>query len=285
MKKLLVLFLILAPALMAAQRQVFLETIGEEWCTYCRCAWHTFERIQGEYPPGQVNTIIWSGDVEQDSYMLRYKQYKMQGTPYTYVDGVIEKVGAWGSGSSCKGDNNHCMYDWFMGNDNAACKLQNNQGVTDRMAVAAPLSVAIGSSFDESSLAGTLTVTVTLDASIAPASGTVNLITVLLYQRGLTSKYGTDNIFYPQVVRASLLTEQVTVTDPGQQQTFTVDFLLDPSWPPADMGVLAFVQNYTGSMNTNPKDLKPKEILNSGFLGDLTAPPADTGHIRPVSRP
>jgi hypothetical protein len=31
MKKLFVLFLILAPALMAAQRQVFLETIGEEW--------------------------------------------------------------------------------------------------------------------------------------------------------------------------------------------------------------------------------------------------------------
>ena len=31
MKRLFLLFLLLAPALMAAQRQVFLETIGEEW--------------------------------------------------------------------------------------------------------------------------------------------------------------------------------------------------------------------------------------------------------------
>jgi hypothetical protein len=217
--------------------------------------------------------------------MLRYKQYKMQGTPYTYVDGIIEKVGAWGSGSTCKGDNSNCMYEWLMGNDSATCKLQNNQGVMDRMAVPAPLTVAIGSSFDEGTLSGTLTVTVTLDASIAPASGTVNLITVLLYQRGLTSKYGTDNIFYPQVVRATLLTDQVTVIDAGQTQTFTADFLLDPSWPPADLGVLAFVQNYTGSASTNPKDLKPKEILNSGFLADITAPPATTTHVRPVSRP
>jgi len=31
MKKWFILFLLLAPALMAAERQVFLETIGEEW--------------------------------------------------------------------------------------------------------------------------------------------------------------------------------------------------------------------------------------------------------------
>jgi hypothetical protein len=31
MRKWLLLFLLLAPALMAAQRQVFLETVGEEW--------------------------------------------------------------------------------------------------------------------------------------------------------------------------------------------------------------------------------------------------------------
>jgi hypothetical protein len=209
----------------------------------------------------------------------------MQGTPYTYVDGVIEKVGAWGSGSTCKGDTNNCMYEWLMGNDSATCKLSNNQGVADRMAVASPLSIAIGSSFDAGTLAGTLTVTVTLDGSIAPPSGTVNLITVLLYQRGLESRYGTDAILYPQVVRASLLTDVVTVTDAGQQQTFTADFLLDPSWPPEDMGALAFVQSYTGSASTNPKDLKPLEIYNSGFLGDLTAPPASSKHLRPVSKP
>ena len=31
MKRMLLLFLLLAPALMAAQRQVFIETVGEEW--------------------------------------------------------------------------------------------------------------------------------------------------------------------------------------------------------------------------------------------------------------
>lgn len=31
MKRMFLMFLLLAPALMAAQRQVFLETIGEEW--------------------------------------------------------------------------------------------------------------------------------------------------------------------------------------------------------------------------------------------------------------
>lgn len=31
MKKWFIIFLLLAPALMAAERQVFLETIGEEW--------------------------------------------------------------------------------------------------------------------------------------------------------------------------------------------------------------------------------------------------------------
>ena len=177
------------------------------------------------------------------------------------------------------------MYEWFMGNDSSTCKLQNNQGVADRLSVTSPLSVAIGSSYDAETLAGTLTVIVSLDGSIAPASGTVNLITIVLYERGVTSHYGTDDILYPQVARSSLLTGQVTVTDAGQQQTFTVDYLLDPSWVPANMGALAFVQNYTGSMSTNPKDLRPLEIYNSGFLADITLPPPSSKHLRPVSKP
>jgi len=211
----------------------------------------------------------------------------MQGTPYTYVDGIIEKVGAFGNTSSCKGDNDSCTYNYFMGIDSAACKLQNNPGVLDRQPIASPLFIAIQSLYDAGTLGGTLTVTVKLDGSIAPASGTINLITVVLYERGVESGYGTppDPIWYPQVVRASLLTSQVNVTEAGQEQTFTVNYLLDPSWHPEDMGALAFVQNYTGSTSTDPKKLAPLEIYNSGFLASLTQPPPSSTHLRPVSKP
>lgn len=209
----------------------------------------------------------------------------MQGTPYTFVDGIFEKPGALGGGSTCKGDNNSCTYDYFVGNDSEACGLRNNRGIVDRLPVASPLGISIASSYDEGTLAGTLTVTVSLDGSILPAAGTINLVTVVLYERGVTAQNGSDAILYTQVVRAPLLTDQVTVTDAGQQQIFTVNYLLDPSWVPENMGALAFVQNYTGSMSSDPKKLQPNEIYNSGFLASVTAPPTTSRHPRPLGKP
>lgn len=208
----------------------------------------------------------------------------MQGTPYTFVDGIIEKVGAYSGGSNCVGDSSGCTYQYFMGTDSQSCSLRNNQGIEDRQPIASPLAIGIVSDYDAGSLSGTMTVTVTLDADVVPAAGTINYLTVILYERGVTSSYGKDQIFYPQVARTTLLTEQVTVTLAGEAQTFTGNFLLDPSWVPANMGALAFVQNYGGSASTAPYKLQPKEIYNSGFLGDIITPPVSR-HLRPVTKP
>jgi hypothetical protein len=206
----------------------------------------------------------------------------VRATPASFVDGIIPKEGAYGSSSTCAGDSDHCTYDYFMGNDNAACSLKSNEGVADRMPIAAPLSIAIASAYDVGTRGGTLTVTVALDASLTPPDGTVNLVTILLYEWHVG--YANNSARYPRVVRASLQTKQVTVTQPGETQTFSVNYLLDAAWNAEAVGAMAFVQNYRGGPSTSPDKLVPLVVHNSAFLGDIINPPEDR-HPRPVSKP
>ena len=210
----------------------------------------------------------------------------MNGTPGTFIDGIIRKIGsAGGHGSECKGEAKNCTYDWFVGNDNAACGIKNNSGVIQRMSIAAPLAIQITSAFDAASLSGSLTVKVTLDSPISPASGTVNKFTLLLYERGVTSSYSGESIYYSQLVRRQLLLVDFTPTQAGEQATFTANFTLDPAWVVENVGALAFVQNYQGSSSTDPKKLIAGEVYNSGFLQNINAAPPATGHVRPLSKP
>jgi hypothetical protein len=210
----------------------------------------------------------------------------MNGEPYIFVDGLISKVGAYGSGSACKGDSANCNYDYYLGIDDTACGLKNNQGALDRMGVAAPLSFAFASTYDEGTRSGVLTVTGVLDARMAPQGGTFNGLTVLLYERDVSDRFGTDTIVFPQVVRRQLLFEVFPATQAGERAEFTVPFSLDAAWEEENMGALAFVQNYLGAPSDDPGDLIALDIHNSGFLSSVTAPPpAESRHTRPLDRP
>lgn len=125
-------------SLFSAQRQVFLEVIGSEDCPYCRCAWHALEYVQADYPPPQLNIIIWCSDFTRDLYRERFKYYKMNGEPYAFIDGIIKKIGAYGAGSKCDVS---CQYLYYSGEDSSECKLKNNQGFLDRMNVVSPIDI------------------------------------------------------------------------------------------------------------------------------------------------
>ena len=230
--------------------------------------------------------MIWSEEGSAAGlFRTRYAQYRMNGEPETFVDGIYSKVGtAGGSGSNCNGEGHNCTYDWFLGNSRADCGFSKTMGALDEVGVPSPLSIAITAAYDEAGRSGTLNVTATLDDAMAPGSGTINKITVVLYERNVASHYGNDDILYAQVVRSQLLFSDFQPANSGQQAVFTPSFALDPSWVAENMGVLVIVQNYTGSSSTDAKKLIAGQVYNTGFLQSLLAPPP-SGHIRPVSRP
>lgn len=210
----------------------------------------------------------------------------MTGFPDTWIDGLFEKSGAWGSDSACKGDTNHCMYTWLEGTDSAACELSNNKGVVDRMSMSAPVALKITSEYDEATQSGTLTVKATLDAEMRAPNGTCNKISVLLYERNVESKYGKDKILYAQLAREELLFEDFTPTQPGESATFTAPFTLNSAWVADNVGAISFVQNYVGSCSDAAKSLMAYDIYNSGFLQNVNASaPPPSGHGRPVTAP
>jgi len=150
------------------------------------------------------------------------------------------------------------------------------------MSVSSPLNISISSSYDSSTKSGTLTAAVTLDGTIAPQSGTFNRITVLLYERDVYS----GSTGYAQLARKQLIFADFTPTQAGEHATFTANFTLDPSWEEDNVGAVAFVQNYLGNPDDDPKDLMAYDIYNSGFLQNVnTTTPPVSGHVRPLSHP
>jgi hypothetical protein len=231
--------------------------------------------------------VIWSEEASDSGlFKLRYSQYRMNGEPGTFIDGFISKVGsAGGGGSTCEGEATDCTKDWFLGKSRSDCGFSRNNGALNEMGVSSPLSIAITAAYDEAGRTGTLNVTAALDGAMEPGSGTINKISVLLYERVVTSSYGSDDILYAQLVRSQLLFEDFQPTTAGQQAVFTPSFTLDHSWVAENMGILVIVQNYTGTSSTADKKLIAGKVYNTGFLQSILASPPASRHVRPVSRP
>lgn len=268
MKKIfLFLFMFFSFSLFSAQRQVLLEVIGSEDWPYCRCAWHTLEYVQADYLPPQLNTIIWCNDFTKDLYKERFKYYKMNGEPYAFIDGIISKIGAYGAGSKC---DITCQYLYYSGEDSSECKLKNNKGFLDRMEVASPIDIQLIATFDKNTLSGTLNLHARVENDI---NLQYNKIWVLVYERNVQDKFGSDNIIFPQLVRARILYSDFNLKKAGEEEDFSANFKIDSGWVLENIGFLVFIQSD-----------ETKEILQSAFLGTLPLQ-SERQHKRPFGSP
>lgn len=190
----------------------------------------------------------------------------MNAEPYSFIDGIISKMGAYGSGSKCS---TTCQYLYYSGEDSAECKLKNNQGFLDRMNVQSPLNIQISAAFDQNTLSGTVNVHIKVDSAITLK---YNKIWAVLYERNVQDKFGSDNIIFPQLARKRIIYNDFNLKNQGEEADFSSDFSVDSSWVLGNLGILVFVQSD-----------ETKEILQSAFLGTLIQ--QERQHKRPFDKP
>lgn len=191
----------------------------------------------------------------------------MTGEPYAFIDGIITKIGAYGSGSKC---DTSCQYLYYSGEDSDPCKLKNNKGFLDRMSVSSPLYIQISSTFDQNTLSGTLNVNVKVETDI---SIKYNKLWAIVYERNVEDKFGTDNIIFPQLVRKRIIYTDFDLKTAGEEKDYSTNFTIDSSWVLENIGILVFVQSD-----------ETKEILQSSFLGSLIQE-EERQHRRPFDKP
>jgi len=208
--------------------------------------------VQADYPPPELNTIIWCKDFTIDLYKERFKYYKMQGEPYAFIDGIIQKIGAYGSGSKC---DTTCQYLYYSGEDSSECKLKNNKGFLDRMSIPSPLEIQVSATFDKNTMEGVLSAHIKVETDITLK---YNKIWFVVYERNVQDKFGSDNIIFPQLARGRILYSDFNLKTAGEEGDFSAPFLIESSWVLENIGFLVFVQSD-----------ETKEILQSAFLGSV----------------
>lgn len=191
----------------------------------------------------------------------------MIGEPYAFIDGIIEKVGAYGSGSNC---DTTCQYKYYSGEDSAECKLKNNKGFLDRMPIPSPLDIRLSATFDQNTREGILSANIKVETDITLK---YNKIWFIIYERNVQDKFGSDNIIFPQLVRNRILYSDFNLKTADEEGTFSAPFKIENDWLLENIGFLVFVQSD-----------ETKEILQSAFLGSVPLE-QEKHHTRPFDKP
>ena len=192
------------------------------------------EELENNYGPSSFVPLVWHvmDSLETSETLARYDYYGVSGIPDTYFDGSDEILGAWPG-----------IYE-----DMEAIVLNH---LTDDPYVAIDLS---GSTFGPplhlGREGGTVQIHTTVEQTIPWDD--VKVFTVI-YEDYVDGQY-------MYTVRDVLPVESLSISQPGETRDFVKSFTLDPSWNPANVGVVVFLQS-TGT----------KTVLNACKLSAVDA--------------
>lgn len=145
--------------------------------------------------------------------MARYNTVPDGGTPNAHFDFLEDVVGGTPSGS---------MVGYYT------------PIVDSRLTVASP--VTIDASYAISGATGTVQVTVTVDQTVTALNNKVRVVLI------------EDDVHdHDNMARLMTADEPLTITSPGETQTFTRAFTVDPTWKQTDLAVIVFVQSDNGT--------------------------------------
>ena len=223
----------------AAPRTVLAELFGDASCTECVTARTSLEQLETAVAE---STVVWleyhAGLLGNADTAARAGYYGDPARPTAVFDGTLTHTGGPGSAAVYQ-----AHYD------------------TRR---ADPADLAIGGLFffeaETSQGTGVLTVEADPTATI-PAPEDV-WVRAVLYERLVQQCCGTGNQdVWARVARKVLPATPLTADQPGEVQTFELNFLLDPSWNTTQLGAVVFVQRDTDRSVLNARDARVSGVL------------------------
>jgi len=175
------------------------------------------EELENNYGPSNYVPLIWHvlDSLGTPETQARYDYYGVLGIPDTYFDGIDNINGAWPK-----------IYDDFE-------EIILNH-LDDDPFVAIDLSGShFGPPTDLGREGGTVQIHLTVEQTIPWED--VQIFTII-YEEYVDGQY-------MYTVRDVLPVESLLISQPGETQDIVKSFNLDPSWNPADVGIIVFLQS------------------------------------------
>lgn len=241
----LCLFLLLTPLMLATQTFVLAENFTQTWCGFCpaaRSALNQMYQNSEQFP--YLIPIIWQGNGPHQSpnYGTRQSLYGFTGIPHARFNGNIEVRGG--------GANVYTNYSAAYG------------GAVNRVA---PMTIDIRMSINQHEEL-VVAADVQMTGNITTTNN--NIIFVLTYD--LTGIMDPDYFASAKTYFA----QSFPLNSEGEQQTFTRNHAIDPTWEMERISAIVFVQSL---VSANPivhqAAMKSFDKLNTMFSSNVQQGP------------